>query len=205
MGKQGSAPTTESSKLSYRDIVEILNILNSSQCRELHLKFGDLVIDFVRERENETATHEAPPPQQATPERTIDDQTPPTASASGVQATAASQQSTSPNTSSNGIPEHHILVKAPMVGTFYRAPEPGAPPFVEVGQEVSEDDTVCIIEVMKLMNSVPAGMEGTVSRTFVENGEPVEYGQPLMAIDPTNSASGQGTSADQREIFAGEK
>jgi acetyl-CoA carboxylase biotin carboxyl carrier protein len=69
-----------------------------------------------------------------------------------------------------------------MVGTFYRAPEPGAHPFVEVGQRVEADTVVCIIEVMKLMNSIPAGCAGVVTHILVEDAQPVEYGQVLVVI-----------------------
>ena len=71
-----------------------------------------------------------------------------------------------------------------MVGTFYRAPAPGAPPFVEVGAKVEPDDVVCIIEVMKLMNSIRAGRRGRVVEILAENAELVEYGQPLIVIEP---------------------
>lgn len=77
-----------------------------------------------------------------------------------------------------------VAVRAPMVGTFYRAPAPGAPPFVEVGSAVTEDQTVCIVEVMKLMNEVRAGCGGRVIAIHAENGALVEYGQPLIVIDP---------------------
>jgi len=69
-----------------------------------------------------------------------------------------------------------------MVGTFYRSPEPGAPPFVEPGSRVEPATIVCIIEVMKLMNSVAAGVSGVVTHVFVENAQMVEHGQPLVAI-----------------------
>jgi acetyl-CoA carboxylase biotin carboxyl carrier protein len=69
------------------------------------------------------------------------------------------------------------------VGTFYRTPQPGQPPFVEVGQPVEPDTTVCIIEVMKLMNSIPAGARGVVTEILVGNTEAVEYGEVLMVID----------------------
>jgi acetyl-CoA carboxylase biotin carboxyl carrier protein len=71
-----------------------------------------------------------------------------------------------------------------MVGTVYRAPAPGAAPFVEVGQAVSADTIVCIIEVMKLMNSIPAGATGVVSEILVANAAAVEYGEVLMVIEP---------------------
>ena len=77
-----------------------------------------------------------------------------------------------------------MAVKSPMVGTFYRACEPGAPPFVEIGQRVAADTTVCIIEVRKLMNSIPAGTAGIVRRIMVPDSAAVEYGQVLMEIEP---------------------
>ena len=78
-------------------------------------------------------------------------------------------------------PEGHV-VKAPMVGTFYRTPSPDAKPFVEVGQTVKEGDTICIIEAMKLMNEIEADAAGVVKAILVENGQPVEYGQPLFIL-----------------------
>ena len=77
--------------------------------------------------------------------------------------------------------EGHV-VKAPMVGTFYRSPSPDAKAFVEVGQVVKEGDTICIIEAMKLMNEIEADAGGVVKAILVENGQPVEYGQPLFIL-----------------------
>ncbi|MGE5339074.1 MAG: acetyl-CoA carboxylase biotin carboxyl carrier protein [Gemmatimonadota bacterium] len=75
------------------------------------------------------------------------------------------------------------IVKSPMVGTFYRASSPGTAPFVDVGQAVKPGDTLCIIEAMKLLNEIEAEVAGTVKECLVENGQPVEYGQPLFVID----------------------
>ncbi|MGH2876167.1 MAG: acetyl-CoA carboxylase biotin carboxyl carrier protein [Solirubrobacteraceae bacterium] len=75
-------------------------------------------------------------------------------------------------------------IDSPMLGTFYRAESPGAEPFVEVGSEVTADTTVCIIEVMKMMNSVPAGVSGVISEIVAENGQLVEYGEPLFVVEP---------------------
>ena len=77
-----------------------------------------------------------------------------------------------------------VAIVAPMLGTFYRAPAPGAAPFVEVGAHVEPDTIVGIIEVMKMMNSVPAGVAGTIAEIHVENAQPVEYGQPLFRVEP---------------------
>jgi len=75
------------------------------------------------------------------------------------------------------------LVKSPMVGTFYRSPSPGAKAFVELGQTVGEGDTLCIIEAMKLLNEIESDKAGTVKAILVENGQPVEFGQPLFVIE----------------------
>jgi acetyl-CoA carboxylase biotin carboxyl carrier protein len=75
-----------------------------------------------------------------------------------------------------------FVLKSPMVGTFYRSASPGAKPFVDVGQTVKTDETVCIIEAMKLLNEIEAGAEGVIKEILVENGQPVEYGQPLIVI-----------------------
>jgi acetyl-CoA carboxylase biotin carboxyl carrier protein len=74
------------------------------------------------------------------------------------------------------------VVKSPIVGTFYRAPEPGAPPFVDVGARVRKGQVLCIIEAMKLMNEIESEYEGEVVKVFVENGQPVQYGERLFAI-----------------------
>lgn len=77
-----------------------------------------------------------------------------------------------------------LTIDAPTIGVFYRAPAPGEPPFVEVGSRVAPDTIVCIIEVMKMMNSVTAGIAGTIAEIHVENAAPVEYGQPLFRVQP---------------------
>ena len=77
-----------------------------------------------------------------------------------------------------------VDIPSPMLGTFYRAEAPGAAPFVEVGAAVEPDTTVCIIEVMKMMNSVPAGVSGTIAEIVPENGQLVEYGEPLFRVTP---------------------
>ena len=77
-----------------------------------------------------------------------------------------------------------VSIESPMLGTFYRAEAPGEKPFVEVGSRVEPDSIVCIIEVMKMMNSVPAGVAGTIAEVIAENAELVEYGQPLFRVQP---------------------
>ena len=81
----------------------------------------------------------------------------------------------------DAIPEGHV-VRSPMVGTFYRAPAPGSKNFAEVGQSVNAGDTLCIIEAMKLLNEIEADLGGVIKAILVENGQPVEYGEPLFVI-----------------------
>ena len=79
-------------------------------------------------------------------------------------------------------PRGHVIT-SPIVGSFYRAPAPGAPPFVEVGQRVSVGDTLCVIEAMKMLNQIESDKDGVVAAILVENGQPVEYGQPIFVIE----------------------
>ena len=81
----------------------------------------------------------------------------------------------------DAVPEGHV-VRSPMVGTFYRAPAPGSKNFAEVGQSVNAGDTLCIIEAMKLLNEIEADQGGVIKAILVENGQPVEYGEPLFVI-----------------------
>jgi len=97
------------------------------------------------------------------------------ASAAAVQQPAAeSVESTA----------HLLTVEAPMVGTFYRSPKPDAPPFVTEGDVVKEGQVICIVEAMKLMNEIESKVAGRIAKVVVENGQPVEFGQPLFLVDP---------------------
>lgn len=101
--------------------------------------------------------------------------------ADNVVANASAQAG---GNSSPIIDQKLVEVPSPMVGTFYRAPAPGEAPFVEVGDRVRKGQTVCIIEAMKLMNEIEAEISGQVVEILIQNGEPVEYNQPLMRINP---------------------
>jgi acetyl-CoA carboxylase biotin carboxyl carrier protein len=97
----------------------------------------------------------------------------------GAQAPVASTAAPAP--AAPVLPQGHI-VKSPMVGTFYRAPSPGADPFAQVGDTVKEGQTLCIIEAMKLLNEIESDKAGVIKEILVENGQAVEYGQPLFVI-----------------------
>ncbi len=80
--------------------------------------------------------------------------------------------------------DHLVVIKSPMVGTFYGSPSPDAAPFIKVGDRVGRDTTVCIIEAMKVFNEIPAEVAGQIAAVLVESGAPVEFGQPLFKVDP---------------------
>ena len=105
----------------------------------------------------------------------------PTAIQAAVGSTDGVSPAPTPAPAVAAEPQGHI-VKSPMVGTFYRSGSPGAPAFVEVGQTVSEGDRLCIIEAMKLMNEIESDATGTIKAILVENGQPLEFGQPMFVI-----------------------
>ena len=104
------------------------------------------------------------------------------AAAPAAEARPAATAPAAPAAAEGDAGQEGHVVKAPMVGTFYRSPSPDAKPFVEVGQAIKEGDTICIIEAMKLMNEIEADASGSVKAILVENGQPVEYGQPLFIL-----------------------
>jgi acetyl-CoA carboxylase biotin carboxyl carrier protein len=154
--------------LSYDDISGLLKIIDSSSCEELILETSDIKL-VVRKRSANGADVRSAPIYQS-------------------QAQAGSHVASTPAASSpataDGNQNSAGAVRSPMVGTFYRAPSPDAPPFVEVGSKVKEGDPLCIIEVMKLFTTVHAEFGGQVVKIAVENGEFVEYGQTLLVVTP---------------------
>ena len=150
---------------TYDDLLAIARLVESgSRFTEFRLRSGDIEVEVKRANGAAVPT---PEPQ-------------PVASAAPPPGTATAPAPAAPV----DLPAGAQVVRSPMVGTFYRSPEPGATPFVEVGSRVKPDTIVCIIEVMKLMNSIAAGVSGVVTHVLVENAKPVEPGQPLVAIRP---------------------
>jgi acetyl-CoA carboxylase biotin carboxyl carrier protein len=158
-------------KLTQEDVQQILKMIESAEhVTEFHLKYGDVEVGLSRGN-GSIPPLIAPSDRAPATERAA----PPAATIATPVAAAGTPEA---------VPRGAAVVKAPMVGTFYRAPAPGAAPFVEVGQKVEPDMTVCIIEVMKLMNSIPAGVRGTVREIRVGDSQPVEFGQVLIVIEP---------------------
>jgi acetyl-CoA carboxylase biotin carboxyl carrier protein len=155
--------------MDLRKLKKLIDLVQESGIAELEITEGEEKVKIVKGGVvSVSASPAAPAPVAVAP-----------ASAAAVAAPAAATAGASAEPA--GGQEGH-LVKAPMVGTFYRSPSPDAKAFVEVGQPIKEGQTICIIEAMKLMNEIEADASGTVKAILVENGQPVEYGQPLFII-----------------------
>jgi acetyl-CoA carboxylase biotin carboxyl carrier protein len=167
--------------LSYDELLQMVKVFESStEFSEFHLKYGDVEVDLRKHG----ATLSPVAQQRAVsidPPKAVLSQ-PPTLLKE--QESAKNETDAAVSSSSDAFPVGACMVKSSMVGTFYRSPEPGAPPFVTVGQRVTPDTTVCIIEVMKLMASIRADYSGVVTHILVDDAGPVEFGQTLMVIDP---------------------
>ncbi len=159
--------------LSYQDLLDIIRLVEESpEFSEFKLEYGDIKINL---RKSSAGLMSAPEPLDI----------PADVKSKVTQVTTPLETIALVKSSMTVVPEGMIGIKSPMVGSFYRSPEPGAPPFIEIGSTVNPDSTVCIIEVMKLMNSLPAGVNGTISEILVSDGDPVEYGQILVLIKPS--------------------
>jgi acetyl-CoA carboxylase biotin carboxyl carrier protein len=152
--------------LNDADVREILRVIDTSGAREIKVQTRGFALHVIRDTAGSGAGDGS--------------------ASGGALATAAGaaavpvSEPTLPTDADQGL----VAINSPMLGTFYRAESPGEPPFVEVGSSVEPDSIVCIIEVMKMMNSVPAGVAGTIVEICHENAKLVEYGAPLFRIEP---------------------
>jgi len=163
-------------ELTEDDVLHILKLIDESKFDYFQLEVGELKI-IVSKGEPLPLPGAAPQPAAAAPASN-----PVAAPANPAPTPAAAPVAQTPKPSA--IPEGMLPVTAPLLGTFYVAPEPGAPPFVKVGQQVTEDTTVGLIEVMKVFNSVRAGVKGAIVEVVAQNGQFVEFGQTLFIIKP---------------------
>ncbi len=154
--------------MDLRKLKTLIDLVAESGITELEITEGDGTVRIVK------SLPPAPQPMMMAPQVHTVAAAPAAAPAAPAQAAAA------PAPAAPAAQGH--VVKAPMVGTFYRSPNPGASPFIELGQSVKEGDPLCIIEAMKLLNEIEAEKSGVIKEILVENGEPVEYGQPLFVI-----------------------
>jgi acetyl-CoA carboxylase biotin carboxyl carrier protein len=151
------------SKIDYKEIIRIIDLLEERNLSEFELEVEGFKIKITRSKPRPSIS-ESPsspgPPQE------------------NEVNTAADEASVSE--SKNNL---HFIT-SPMVGTFYRASDPSSPPFVEIGENIHKNQTLCIIEAMKLMNEIESDIDGVLDDVYVENGKPVEYGKKLFAIRP---------------------
>jgi acetyl-CoA carboxylase biotin carboxyl carrier protein len=156
--------------MDIRKVKKLIELLEESNIGEIEIKEGEESVRISRNGSQPAFAPQAPmyaaapPPAQAAP-----------------PAPAPEAPAAAPAAGSGPASSGH-LVKSPMVGTFYRAPAPTSPNFAEVGQSVKVGDVICIVEAMKMMNQIEADKSGTIDAILVENGEPVEFDQPLFSI-----------------------
>lgn len=153
--------------MDIRKVKKLIELLEESGISELEIHEGEESVRISRYSQAPAAPAFAIP---AAPQISL-----PTAD---VQSTAATEPAAAAQEEISGH-----AINSPMVGTFYRAPSPGAKPFVEVGDHVNEGDTLCIVEAMKLLNQIESDKVGVVKAILVENAQPVEYGEPLFIIE----------------------
>jgi len=152
--------------MDLRKLKTLIELVESSGIAELEISEGEERVRITRTAASAQQAY-APAPQPVQP---------PIIAAATPQAAAPAAEPAKP-----AVAEGHV-VKSPMVGTFYRSASPGSKAFVDVGQSVNSGDTLCIIEAMKLLNEIEADQSGVIKAILVENGQPVEFGQPLFVI-----------------------
>ena len=158
--KKKAAKKKSDKKLNQKELIkELAELLDETGLSEIEIEQKDLRIRVAKPQANIVATSPAPVQTIAAPEQP-------------QLAAAASAK-----------PAGDGAVTSPMVGTAYRAPEPGKPAFVDVGSKVAQGDTLLIVEAMKTMNHIPSPKAGTVTQILIEDGQPVEFGEPLMVIE----------------------
>lgn len=162
-----------SSELTHEDVQRILRIIDEAKhLEELDLAYGDFRLHIRRN---------------ASGERSIASPVPDRAPHDATEKAPAAAPAPAAKPAAQPVAAGMVAIRAPMLGTFYRSPSPGEKPFVEVGQQVKADDTVCLIEVMKLFNSIKAGVDGRIAEIRAQNGSLVEYDEVLIVIEPAKA------------------
>jgi len=173
--------------MNQKEIKELIEFLIDKDIAEFELERGDVKLRVKRagaQAVPQVVTVAAPLPI-AAPVPVPSAQPAPAPAAANVSSPASAPASSAPPAAPAADDESGWqIVKSPIVGTFYESPSPGAPPFVKPGDPVSIGQVLCIVEAMKLMNEIESDHAGTIVKRFVENGQPVEYGQKLFAVKP---------------------
>ncbi len=166
--------------MNFKEILKIVDVFNKSDLTEMEIELEDPKVRIrLAKKEKEIMIQSPPPPIQTNQSQNtpiIQSENPP------VAQQTAKEESDKTEASPDSPPPGIHVIKSPIVGTFYRAPAPGADPFVREGDQVRKGQVLCIIEAMKVMNEIESDVDGVVEKILVANGEPVEYGQPLFWI-----------------------
>jgi acetyl-CoA carboxylase biotin carboxyl carrier protein len=156
--------------IDFNQLREFIEAIAKTDITDLTIKEGDFELNMRKELQQSSITYTLPPAPATMMEK--------------KENIIPVEKPTTPIVEPKSKPGNWVEITSPMVGTFYRAPAPGEPSFVEVGDRISSGQVVCIIEAMKLMNDIEAEVTGEVVEIVVENGDPVEYGQTLMWVNP---------------------
>ncbi|MFH4934941.1 acetyl-CoA carboxylase biotin carboxyl carrier protein [Staphylococcus cohnii] len=156
--------------MNFKEIKELIEILDQSSLTEINIEDKGNIVNLKKEKETEIITPQVSqqPMQQIAPQQ----------SAVSNQLDAQSSEETSASQENDNLK----TINAPMVGTFYKSPSPEESPYVQIGDSVSNESTVCILEAMKLFNEIQAEVTGEITEILVEDGQMVEYGQPLFKV-----------------------
>lgn len=157
--------------MDIRKIRKLIELIQETELAEIEIKEGEESVRISRQFNAPSTTHVNIPTAAMVP-----------AVAPPAPAAATPPSEKTETSNEKTLPDGHV-VTSPMVGTMYRAPAPNEPAFVEIGHKVTVGDTLCIVEAMKMLNQIEADKSGTISAILVENGQPVEFGQPLFVIE----------------------
>jgi len=161
--------------MDFKQIQELIKMINKSNIGEVSIEEKGFKLTIKQKEEAVQHVFSAPPPQYPV-------QLPPAPAIAGSASGSAPEKSKS---AQDVATDNMVTIKSPMIGTFYRSPTPGKPPFIEVGDEITEGKVVCIIEAMKLFNEIESEIKGRVVKILAEDATPVEYDQPLFLVDPS--------------------
>ncbi|HST51806.1 MAG TPA: acetyl-CoA carboxylase biotin carboxyl carrier protein [Pyrinomonadaceae bacterium] len=172
--------------LNMNELRELTELFSAHGLTDFEFENADIRIRLSRNPAPVVVAQGIAPAHSSTPLATMQTATTPAHAATSAEQAQGAAATESASTAATGVaesPEEELhIITSPIVGTFYRSPSPTAEPFVKVGSHVDAESVVCIIEAMKLMNEIQAEASGTIAKVYVENGQPVEYGQPLFGI-----------------------
>jgi acetyl-CoA carboxylase biotin carboxyl carrier protein len=157
-----------------KEIQDLIDFISKSGLDEVNIETEEFKIKVKKNTEAKVVQAAAPAPQPAAP-------APAPAAPSASPAPSAGGGESAPASDD----DKYVAIKSPMIGTFYRTPNPDNPPFVNVGDSIKAGDTVCIVEAMKLFNEIESDISGKIVKILVDNATPVEYDQPLFLVDPS--------------------